>query len=191
MIDLPNHVRGLIFDCDGTLVDTMPLHRRLWDELMAEEGVELPPGFIDSHTGRPTTVIVEIINREQSLSIDPREFRERKESRFRASQEPLDPIEPVVETARRHREKLPMAVVSGGCLSNVEHSLRSIGVWEWFPEVLTADDPIAPKPAPDLFLEAARRIGVPADACHVFEDGDTGIVAAKAAGMSVTDVREL
>ena len=191
MIDLPRHARGLVFDCDGTLVDTMPLHKRLWDEMMAEQGVELPPGFIDAHTGKPTTVIVEILNRERGLAIDPLEFRERKEQRFRSSEKPLQPIAPVFATARHYLEKLPMAVVSGGCRANVEHSLRSVGAWDWFPVVLTADDPITPKPAPDLFLQAAKRIGVPAEECHAFEDGDTGIAAARAAGMSVTDVRLL
>ena len=191
MIPIPPNVRGLVFDCDGTLVDTMPLHLRLWAEMLAPHGVESPEAFIHTQAGKPTEVIVEIVNEEYGLSLEPNGFREEKESRFQQQLGDCGPIEPVVATARRYRGELPMAVVSGGVLANVEPSLRSIDAWDWFDVVLTADDPIAPKPAPDLFLTAAERLGVrPAD-CHVFEDGDPGIDAARAAGMTVTDVRDV
>lgn len=189
MIEIPPGTLGLVFDCDGTLVDSMPLHTRLWDECLASYGVRLPVGFIDLHAGKPTEVIVAIINREQSASIDPVEFLHLKEGRFRARLGEVGPIEPVVATARRYRGGLPMAVVSGGCRENVIESLKAIGALEWFDAILTADDPIAPKPAPDLFLAAAERLGVAAGRCHAFEDADAGIEAATGAGMTVTDVR--
>lgn len=191
MIDLPPGTHGLVFDCDGTLVDTMPLHLRLWNEGLKPYGVQVPDAFIHAHAGKPTEVIVEIVNAEFGVAIEPIAFREEKEGRFQQRFGECGPIEPVVETARRHRGVLPMAVVSGGVLGNVEPTLRSIDAWEWFDAVLTADDPIAPKPAPDLFLAAAERLGVPADKCHAFEDADAGIDAARAAGMTVTDVREV
>ena len=165
MLTFPDHVQGLIFDCDGTLVDTMPLHKHLWNELLAEHGVTVPDGFIDSHTGKPTSTIVEIINGEQGTQIDPIEFREEKERRFLTQADNLQPIAPVVATAKDYLGKLSMAVVSGGVRKNVEHSLRAIGALEWFPVVLTASDPLTAKPAPDLFLEAARLLGVEPGAC--------------------------
>jgi HAD superfamily hydrolase (TIGR01509 family) len=82
-----------------------------------------------------------------------------------------------------------MAVVSGGTRDLVHATLEAIGALELFPVIVTASDPVAPKPSPDVFLEAARRLGVEATKCHVFEDGDPGIVAAQRAGMTFTDVR--
>ena len=191
MIELPPGTRGLVFDCDGTLVDSMPLHTRLWNDCLAPYGVELPQGYIDRHAGKPTEVIVELINEQYRVAINPPTLHEEKERLYRARIEEVGPIEPVVATARRWRGELPMAVVSGGCRENVELSLRANGMQDWFPVILTADDPIAPKPAPDLFLAAAEQLGLPPEACHAFEDADAGIAAARAAGMTVCDVREL
>lgn len=191
MIEIPAGIRGLVFDCDGTLADTMPLHKELWDVLLHELGITISKGFIDTHAGKPTEVIAQIINEEYSASIDPVAFFEEKESRFQKRLDEVGPIEPVVATARHYRGELPMAVVSGGCRKNVTLSLETIGILDWFPVILTADDPIAHKPAPDLFLAAADKIGVPPEACHAFEDADAGIEAARSAGMTVTDVREV
>lgn len=191
MIELPANTRGLVFDCDGTLVDSMPLHILLWDECLQQHGVRLAEGFIDSHAGKPTDVIIEIVNRENGVSIDALAFQEEKEGRFRDRIAEVGPITPVVAAAAHYRGKLPMSVVSGGVLANVAACLKTIDAFDWFDPILTADDPIAPKPAPDLFLAAAEQMGVPATACHAFEDADAGIDAARAAGMTVTDVRLL
>ncbi|MEQ8849627.1 MAG: HAD-IA family hydrolase [Botrimarina sp.] len=191
MLELPHDRRGLIFDCDGTLVDSMPLHVRLWNECLAEYCVELSEDFINTHAGKPTDVIVQIINAQRGLEIDPIAFEREKESRYRELIHEVGPIEPVVAAADHFRWHFPMAVVSGGVRANVEASLRSIDAIDWFQTILTADDPIPPKPAPDLFLTAAERLGVPPENCHVFEDADAGLEAARAAGMTVTDVRDL
>ena len=191
MIDLPPGVRGLVFDCDGTLVDSMPLHILLWNECLRPHGIQVPDSFIHTHAGKPTDVIVQIINGEHGLAIDPAAFNEDKESRFRDRIAEVGPIDPVVATARRWRGELPMAVVSGGVRENVTASLRAIDALDWFEVLLTASDPITPKPAPDLFLAAADRIGVPPERCHAFEDADAGVDAARAAGMTVTDVRDV
>lgn len=191
MLELPHDRRGLIFDCDGTLVDSMPLHHRLWNECLAEYCVQVSEEFIETHAGKPTDVIVEVINAERGLEIDPAAFEHEKESRYRKLVHEVGPIEPVVAAAEHFRSYFPMAVVSGGVRANVVASLRAIDVLDWFPTILSADDPIAPKPAPDLFLAAAERMGVPPQHCHVFEDADAGVAAALAAGMTVTDVREM
>ncbi|MEO0531101.1 MAG: HAD-IA family hydrolase [Planctomycetota bacterium] len=191
MIELPRGTRGLVFDCDGTLVDSMPLHTRSWDQCLVPHGVRLPEGFIDTHAGKPTDVIIDLINREHGVDIDAREFLEEKEGRFRERIAEVGPIEPVVATAEHYREKMPMSVVSGGVLANVAACLKAINAFDWFEPILTADDPIAPKPSPDLFLAAAEGMGVPPSECHAFEDADAGLDAARAAGMTVTDVRTL
>lgn len=189
MIEIPTSTLGLVFDCDGTLVDSMPLHLAMWNEALEAYGLQLPKSFIDFHAGKPTDVIIDIINAEHGLSIDGPTFLRDKERRYRDRISEVDPIEEVVATAREYLGKLPMAVVSGGVRENVVASLEAIDALDWFPVILTADDPIAPKPAPDLFLAAAEQLGVPASKCHAFEDADAGIEAAVAAGMTVTDVR--
>lgn len=191
MIDLPAGTRGLVFDCDGTLVDSMPLHVLLWNECLAPYGIQVPKSFIDTHAGKPTDVIVEIINRDHGVAIEPVAFEEEKEGRFRERISEVGPIEPVVATARSWRGRAPMGVVSGSVRENVVASLTAINALDWFEVLLTASDPIAPKPAPDLFLAAADRLDVDPARCHAFEDADAGIDAARAAGMTVTDVREV
>ena len=189
MIELPPGTTALLFDCDGTLADTMPIHTEAWLQTLLEYGVECPPEFIDAHAGVPTELIVLAANREFGVDLDPAKICEIKEARFEKRLHEVQPIDIVVATARGHFGKLPMAVVSGGEKPAVMKTLEKINVVELFSVVVTASDPVKPKPAPDVFLEAARRLGVEPATCHVFEDADLGIQAARAAGMTVTDVR--
>ncbi|QDU57976.1 HAD family hydrolase [Aeoliella mucimassa] len=189
MLPFPSDTEALLFDCDGTLADTMTLHYAAWRETMAAHGVDLPREFIDKHAGVPTDLIVEDINNCWGVTLDPPAISEEKEDRFRLHIELVEPIEEVVATAQSYFGKLPMAVVSGGPVDVVTATLEQISVLDLFPVLVTASDPVPPKPSPEVFLEAARRLGVDPTKCHVFEDGDPGIVAAKAAGMTYTDVR--
>lgn len=189
VIVVPDGVRGLIFDCDGTLADTLPLHYAAWEETFAEQGLPCPMEFLIQHNGKPTHLIVALYNAAFDLSIDVERFTADKERRTYALLERAKPIAPVAMVVRRHVGRLPMAVVSGSNRANVERVLRAIDMHELFAAVLTADDGLPPKPAPALFLEAARRLGVEPHACQVFEDADSGLEAARRAGMLATDVR--
>ena len=182
-------VRGLIFDCDGTLVDSLPLHYAAWEETLAALDLTCPMDFLLRHNGKPTRQIVALYNAEFGHALDVEQFTEEKERRTYARLDQTPPLEPVATLARRYYHRLPMAVVSGSNRANVERALRAAGLRELFSVVLTADDGLPPKPAPDLFLEAARRIGVTPGACQVFEDADAGLEAARCAGMVATDVR--
>jgi HAD superfamily hydrolase (TIGR01509 family) len=106
-----------------------------------------------------------------------------------ASVAQCEPIHSVVEIARRERGRRKLAVASGGWKRVVKESLTVIGVEEWFDAIVGGDDVQHGKPAPDVFLLAAQRIGLRPDECVVYEDGELGFVAAKAAGMAVIDVR--
>lgn len=182
-------VRGLIFDCDGTLVDTLPLHYVAWRETFADLGWTCPLEFLMRHNGKPTDRIVALYNAEFGRSIDVGKFTADKERRTHALLDRARPIEPVAALARRYRDRLPLAVVSGSNRPNVELALRAAGLAALFAVVLTADDGLPPKPDPGLFLEAAHRMGVEPGACQVFEDADSGLEAARRAGMLATDVR--
>ncbi len=189
MLPIPPGTAALLFDCDGTLADTMTLHYAAWRDTLLAHNIDCPRSFIDEHAGVPTHGIVVEINKLWSVELDGDEITADKEARFAAQIHLTKPVEEVLATAHAHFGKLSMAVVSGGTKDMVHAILETIDAIDLFPVIITASDPVAPKPAPDVFLEAARRLKVPADKCHVFEDGDPGIVSAQRAGMSFTDVR--
>jgi beta-phosphoglucomutase-like phosphatase (HAD superfamily) len=186
---IPPHIRALLFDCDGTLVDTMSIHWQAWQETLREYGIEVTPAFLEPLSGAKVTDMVAAISRHTGRSIDGETFIPRKQARFRELLPGVREIALVADLARRYYGRLPMAVVSGGCRRNVTASLETTGLTKYFPVVLTSDDPFPGKPAPDILLEAARRLGVQPGACQVFEDGELGLDAARAAGMLATDVR--
>jgi HAD superfamily hydrolase (TIGR01509 family) len=189
MLPLPPGTAALLFDCDGTLADTMDLHYAAWHETLLRYGIDCPRSFIDGHAGVPTHGIVAEVNQRWGTNLDGDAITEEKEGLFVEQIHRALPIEEVLATAVAYHNKLPMAVVSGGMKEVVHATLETIGALELFPVIVTASDPVAPKPSPDVFLEAAKRLGVPAAKCHVFEDGDPGIISAQRAGMTYTDVR--
>ena len=191
MIEIPTGTLGLLFDCDGTLADTMPLHYQAWRDTLARYGIDCTREYIDRHAGVPTRLIVEHMNRDFGVDLDPVRISDEKEGCFAKRLHEAPPIEEVVATARAYAGRLPMGVVSGGTRNVVVPTLQAVAVLDLFQVIVTADDPVRPKPAPDVFLEGARRLGVEPTKCHVFEDGEPGLIAAHAAGMTVTDVRLL
>ena len=190
MLVVPEYIRGLIFDCDGTLVDSMPLHMRAWEKVIRSGGGPWDHEFFFSRKGTPEKRMVELYNRQYGLALDPVDTVKAKHEYFWTHAEELHPIPHVAEMARKHFGVLPMAVASGGTRKNVHLQLKAIQLEDCFDIILTADDGLQPKPAPDLFLEAARRMQVLPDRCQVFEDGDLGLEAARAAGMLATDIRK-
>jgi beta-phosphoglucomutase-like phosphatase (HAD superfamily) len=189
MIHIPPQVRGLIFDCDGTLADTMPTHWKAWHETFAAYGKTCPQAFLERCMGIPSAAIVRLYNETFGEEFDPLQFSAEKDRRSQEGLAHVGPIVPVVDVVRRYRGRLPMAVASGGIRKNVEMALGSIGLQGYFETILTADDDVPPKPSPAIFIEAARRLGVDPAECQVFEDGDPGLEAARKAGMIVTDIR--
>jgi HAD superfamily hydrolase (TIGR01509 family) len=174
---------GYIFDCDGTLADTMPLHFRAWSRTMQEEGGDFPEELFYAWGGRPAAEIVEELNARYGLSMPIVETVNRKEGYFLALLHEVEPIEAIVEVAKRLHGKAPMAVASGGHRELVTATLNYLGIHELFQAVVCAEDYERGKPAPDPFLVAASQLGVPAGNCLVFEDSPTGIQAARSAGM--------
>ncbi len=176
---------GYIFDLDGTLVDTMPLHYLAWEAALREAGLKgrLDEDYFYALGGVPSLKVAALMGAHHGLRLDARKVYLAKEEIFKASPHALALIAPVVEFARRVARTRPVAVASGGTRDVVESTLRKAGLAGLFPVVVTADDVAHGKPAPDMFLLAARLMGVPPGQCLVFEDGEPGIQAAKAAGM--------
>jgi HAD superfamily hydrolase (TIGR01509 family) len=179
---------GYIFDLDGTLIDSMPAHFRAWTQALHEAGFahEFPEEFFYSLGGVPTARIVHVLNSRHGTALDPDAVTHAKEQIYFDHLPEIVPIEPVVAFARaRHAEGRPLAVASGGTRPVVERALLSTGLRNLFTVITTPEDVAQGKPAPDLFLLAARRMGVPPGECIVFEDAEPGRQAAVAAGMDV------
>ena len=190
-INISPEIKALIFDCDGTLADTMDLHWEAWHQTLASYGKKVDQDYLDTMRGVPTTIMVEEINRTLGYDLDIERFSEEKEQYLISILGRVKPIQPVVELALRYKDKLPMAVASSGDKETVLRILKHLDFEGFFDTVLTAADAVAPKPAPGIFLEAARRMQVKPENCLVLEDGDAGIHAAKAGGMHVFDVRPI
>lgn len=190
MFTIPPGTRGLIFDCDGTLADTMPLHLRCWQRAMRELGGDLTDAEFWNFAGIPTRTIIELINRKHGYTIDPVSGGALKERYYVELVHEVQPIAEVVQVVETWRGRLPMAVATGGELDIVSRTLRTISLFDAFDTIVSADDVKHGKPAPDIFLEAARRLKVEPAYCVVFEDADHGVTAARAAGMTAIDIRE-
>ncbi len=180
----PGDFRALIFDCDGTLADNMPVHFLAWSRAMADYGGSYPEELFYEWGGVPTAEIVRRLNRKFGLSMDVDEVVLRKEHYYREMIPQVVPKDEVVALARAYHGKLPMAVASGGHRDLVVRTLRALGILELFDAVVAAEDYDRGKPHPDPFLAAAERMGVAPQDCLVFEDTATGAEAAKAAGMA-------
>lgn len=180
---------GVIFDCDGTLADTMPLHYRAWVEAMSARGAEFPEPLFYELAGVPTVRIVEILNERFGYTLDPQEAADAKEELYEELLPQAAPIERVCALVHEYQGRYPLAVASGGIRRLVVKTVEALGLLSAFQAVCTAEDVEHGKPAPDLFLFAARQIGVPAGDCLVFEDSDLGLEAAQRAGMQGVDIR--
>ena len=186
----PGDFAGYIFDLDGTLVDTMPLHYRAWDAAMRHVGLNAPldEELFYSLGGVPTRRVAELIAAHYGLKIDVHAVFHHKETLFVELQKDAKLIEPVVEFARRMSLTHPVSIASGGPREIVRGMLELTGLASLFNKdnysfVITPEDVEHGKPAPDMFLLAAKRMGVAPEKCLVFEDAEPGMRAAEAAGM--------
>ncbi len=182
---------ALLFDCDGTLADTMGLHYEAWKETVEPLGLSFPFDRYTKMAGTPTRRILEVLGSEQGIFVDVDELLPEKERRFVERMHHVKPIPTVTDLVRARHGLQPLAVVSGGIRKAVLRTLEHTSLIGYFPVIVTAEDTIRGKPHPDPFLRAADLLAVGAARCLVFEDGDPGIEAALAAGMDVVDVRPM
>ncbi len=184
-------IQGLIFDCDGTLADTMPLHWRAWQAVTRRHDLHFPEERFYALGGVPTRHILQMLSQEQGRPLDHLAVAHEKEAEYLPLIAQVEPVNVVVGIAREHQGKLPMAVASGGTRTIITQVLEHLGIVKLFDAIVTSEDVGRQKPAPDIFLEAARRIGVSPKKCRAYEDTELGLQAIRAAGMEAVDVRTL
>jgi len=181
--------KGLIFDCDGTLANTMPLHWRAWQMITQRHNLHFPEDRFYSLGGVPSRDILKMLAEEQGRSLDHIAVSHEKEELYLPLMGEVEPIHSVVEIAKANHGKIPMAVASGGTQKIITQVLEHLKILHLFDAVVTSEMVKKQKPAPDIFLEAARRIGVDPKFCRAYEDTDLGLHAIRAAGMEAVDVR--
>ena len=182
--------KAVIFDCDGTLVDSMPAHFEAWCEALSIYGAAgiFKEDVFFAMGGRPTLDIVVELNDEYNLKLDPVKVAFAKREAFLQRISSVTLIDEVAAFAESLRGKVPLAIASGGSRMIIEKTLRAVGISDWFDEVVTADDVAEGKPAPDVFIKAARLLEVPPMDCLALDDAPAGIIAAQRAGMQVITV---
>ncbi len=169
----------------------MPLHWRAWSAISQRHRLHFPQDRFYSLGGVPSRDILRMLASEQGLSLDHLSVAREKEAEYLPLIAQVEPINCVVGIARQNAGKIPLAVASGGTQAIICQVLVHLGIRNLFQAVVTSEDVVHQKPAPDIFLEAARRIGVPPENCRAYEDTDLGMRAIRAAGMEAVDVRQL
>lgn len=190
VIEIDEDIRGLIFDIDGTLADTMPIHYQAWVNTAIDLDFHYPEKLFYELAGIPTTKIVPILNERLNINLDVENTVRIKEQYFLEKIHLVKPIEPVVEVVQRYYGILPMALGTGGRREMAKLTIDAIGLGKFFDVLVTAEDVEHHKPAPDTFLKCAELLGIDPIDCLVFEDGEPGIESAIRAGIPVIDIRQ-
>ncbi len=189
MLQLPaGDFEAFIFDVDGTIADTMPLHFEAWQAALGEWAPHFPEDVFYSLGGTKTDRVAEIVRERAGADFAVAEMVHAKERYFMSRLGTATPIEPVMEIIAEWRGKIPMAVASGGLRHVVTETLRGLGLLDSFQAFVAAEDVVHGKPNPEPFLKAAALLGVDPAKCLVFEDSPTGIEAARAAGMQWVEI---
>ena len=179
----PGLFGAYLFDLDGTVADSMPLHYRAWTKAVAEQGCTFPEELFYSWGGIPLPKTVEMLNERFSYSMHPGDTVLRKEALYLAALEDLRPVASVLAVIEAEHGRIPFAIVSGSPRASIMRTLSTLSLLDRFDLIIGAEDYTRGKPDPEPFLTAARQLGVPARECLVFEDADAGIASAEAAGM--------
>jgi HAD superfamily hydrolase (TIGR01509 family) len=190
MFVIPSDVSALIFDVDGTLADSMPIHFVAWQKAMAHFGGAITENDFYDMAGVTTKKMISMLNERHRSNVPVEEGAAYKEQLYFDLIPQVPAIKPVVDVVLANVGKRPMATASGGRRYVVTQTLTAIGLSHIFEVQVSADDVVKGKPDPEMFLEAARLMRVPPEQCLVFEDGDPGIVAAVSAKMRYIDVRK-
>jgi beta-phosphoglucomutase family hydrolase len=179
----PGPFQAYLFDCDGTIVDSMPLHYVAWTKALAEQNCDFSEDLFYEWGGVSVTEAVQRLNQRHGLQMSPEQVSRRKEDFYLQNLPQLKAIPEVLEEIEANHGRIPLAVVSGSTRESVTASLSTVKLLDRFETMVCAGEYEKGKPDPEAFLQAAAKLNVPPASCLVFEDADLGIQAAIAAGM--------
>jgi beta-phosphoglucomutase family hydrolase len=183
--------KALIFDCDGTLADTLPVHFQTWSTVLQTVGVDISRDWYYKHCGTSAEEMLQILKDLFGYQFDSESLIAKRQSHYQSLLNTVEEVQAVAEIVRSHHQKVPMAVASGGERIVLEATLHNINLHNFFDVIVSIDDVETGKPEPDIFLLASQKLGISPQDCIVYEDTDTGLEAARRAGMRSLDVRFL
>lgn len=187
--EISPNTKALIFDMDGTLLNTISIHYQAWETVCRKYGIKVNKEYFLALTGRPIMEIATTLVADHAARVKPEVLLMEKEALVKAHNKPIELIEPIVKLVYNYANVLPMAVGTGSNREKALDMLNKTGLLHYFDCVVTADDVEHGKPHPETFLRCAQLMGVDPEFCHVFEDGPAGLAAARDAGMMLTDVK--
>ncbi len=182
--------KALIFDLDGTLADTMPVHFWAYKNILAAYGIDFTPALFATLAGIPAVGTIRKLNEIFGTKMNAEEVGHFKETEYEKIMHKMKPIVPVVELAKSYHGKLPMSIGTGGYHRLAWKTVNLLDLNKYFDILVSAEDVERPKPYPDTFLLCAEKMGVAPEYCQVFEDGEPGMKAARDAGMIATLVTD-
>ena len=173
-----------LFDLDGTIADSMPVHFRAWSQAVTEQGGHFPEDLFYSWGGIPLRRTVEMLNERFGTSLCPETTVTRKEALYLGMLSEVQAIASVLAHIEAQHQRIPFAIVSGSPRDSIQRTLAALGLVDYFPVIVGAEDYVRGKPDPEPFLTAAARLEIEPAQCLVFEDADSGIASAEAARMA-------
>jgi beta-phosphoglucomutase family hydrolase len=183
--------KALIFDMDGTVVDSMPAHFAAWSVVAEKYDLNFSKERFYQLGGVPTYETLEILSAESNRSIDIPEAKALKERVYRSQMDNIGIIKPTIDIIKHYFGKVPLAIATGSSRIGAEKVLNQLELRHFFQAVSTSDDVVRHKPAPDVFLHAANQINVLPEHCVAFEDTDIGMKSIQTSGMFAVDVRDM
>ena len=189
-LDINPNAKALIFDLDGTIADTMPVHFLAYKHILHDFGIDFTPGLFATLAGVPAAQTIQLLNEQFGTTMHPEEIGHLKEREYEKIMHKMKPVDPVVSLVKKYHGKMPMSVGTGGYRRLAWKTLEILELTGYFDILVSSEDVKNAKPHPETFLKCAEKMGVNPKYCQVFEDGELGMQAAFAAGMMPTLVTD-